>query len=190
VVHPAFLYLPGRRLTLPELSAARLDGHVVEVGEGYIPADLIDGPEVRAASLASIIPTLAAACGPTAAWIHGAGDQPPMRHHVRRAVERRVRLPADRRVVVHDVWVPASDLVTIGGIAVTSAVRTMIELATGSSRDPEMGNWARLLSAVLRPQTVEMALARVRGSTRMPGSRQAEALLRTLRQERQDDVTR
>ena len=54
-MHPALFYLPGDRLMQPELSAARLDGHVVEMGEGYIPADVVEGPEARAAALRSLI---------------------------------------------------------------------------------------------------------------------------------------
>ena len=41
-MHPAFLYLPGARLELAELAAAALDGHLVAMGEGFIPADLVE----------------------------------------------------------------------------------------------------------------------------------------------------
>lgn len=72
-MHPALLYLPGTRLSLPELTAARLDGHVVELGDAYVPADTVEGVDARAASVAAGIPDRMGACGPTAAWIHGAG---------------------------------------------------------------------------------------------------------------------
>ena len=57
-MHPAFLYLPGERLTIPELSAARIDGHLVDLGEGYIPADLIESPSARAAAIAALVLSL------------------------------------------------------------------------------------------------------------------------------------
>ena len=101
-MHPAFLYLPGERLTIPELSAARIDGHLVDLGEGYIPADLIESPSARAAAIAALVPADTAASGPSAAWIHGAGDAPPARHHVRRAVGHRIRATLPPRVILHD----------------------------------------------------------------------------------------
>ena len=42
-----FLYFPHDRLSPAELSAARLDGHVVELGEGYIPADAVETAEIN-----------------------------------------------------------------------------------------------------------------------------------------------
>lgn len=182
------LYLPGRRLTLPELSAARLDGHVIEVGEGYIPADLPEGAGVRAASLAPLIPPRTAASGPSAAWVHGAGDRPPGRHHVRRTVERRIRVLPQARVVFHDVYVPPEHLVLISGVAITSPTRTMLDLALGLHRDPSLLEWLRLLATVV-PHAADDAITQAEGLTRVPGTKRAIDTLCRLR-ERQDDVTR
>ena len=192
-MHPAFFYLPGERLALPELAAARLDGTVVEVGEGYIPADLIEGPDVRAASLVSLLPRDTAIAGPSAAWVHGAGDRPPARLHVRRAVDRRVRLQSGSRLVFHDTAVPASDLVSLDGVAVTAPARTMTDLALGLHRDPTLLDWTRGLAAAV-PGTVDDAIVRLASSSRVPGARRALSTLERLRDlagaEDQDDVTR
>jgi hypothetical protein len=50
-----FLYFAGERLTACELSAARLDGDVVDVGEAFMPADAVETRELRAASLRSLL---------------------------------------------------------------------------------------------------------------------------------------
>ena len=50
-----FLHLPGDRLSRAELCAARLDGDVVEIGEAYAPADLVETAALRIASLAPLV---------------------------------------------------------------------------------------------------------------------------------------
>ncbi|WP_311245157.1 type IV toxin-antitoxin system AbiEi family antitoxin [Microbacterium sp. WCS2018Hpa-23] len=178
-MHPAFLYLPGGRLTAPELSAARLDGHLVELGEGYIPADLVESASARAAAVATLIPADTAASGPTAAWIHGAGDAPPARHHVRRAVQRRIRPAVPARVTLHDTALPSSDLVWIGGVPVMTPARTMIDLALGLYRDESLRRWMVLLSHV-DPQLVSEALTDLDALSRVPGKRAGRGALERL----------
>lgn len=178
-MHPAFLYLPGGRLTVPELSAARLDGHLVELGEGYIPADLVESSSARAAAIASLIPADTAASGPTAAWIHGAGDAPPARHHIRRAVQRRIRPVVPARVTLHDTALPASDLVWIGGVPVMTPARTMTDLALGLYRDESLRRWMVLLSHV-DPRLVSEALRDLEALSRVPGKRAGSGALERL----------
>jgi hypothetical protein len=178
-VHPAFLYLPGDRLSLSELSAARLDGDVIELGEAYIPADLVEGPALRARAVAGLIPAGTAASGPTAAWIHGAGAEPPARHHVRRTAARRLRQGHDLRIVYHDRRVDAAELDVHGGVAVTAPARTMGDLLLGIGRDPQLVHWARLL-AVTVPESVQGAGREITALARVPGRRTALAVLAEL----------
>ncbi|WP_315637758.1 MULTISPECIES: hypothetical protein [Microbacterium] len=178
-MHPALLYLPGARLSVGELSAARLDGHVVEVGDAYIPADLPESPDVRAHSIAALVQEGAAACGPSAAWIHGARDAPPSIHHVRRCVERRVRPRVQTRVSFHDTLVPAADVLCLGGVLVTSPVRTMGDLATALHRDPRVLPWMQALAQV-DPTALDGAIADLRARHRVPGSVSGVAALERL----------
>ena len=180
VMHPAFLYLPGGRLTTPELCAARLDGHLVEIGEGYIPADLVEGADSRAGALATLIPRDTAACGPTAAWIHGAGDAPPAIHHVRRAVQRRIRPSIHARVIFHDTSVPSADMIMIGDVHVMTPVRSMVDLALGLYRDESLRRWMILL-AQADPEVIDGALEQIASMTRVPGTRAGGAALGRLR---------
>lgn len=175
-MHPAFLYLPGERLALPELSAARIDGDLVEMGEGYVPADLVEGAGVRAGAVATLISPGTAASGPTAAWIHGAGDSPPSPHHVRRTVEHRIRPRTHQRLVYHDTFVPASDLVVIGRVEVTTPLRTMIDLALAVHRDPALLRWVGAL-ADSAPGLAEEAATALLSMTRVPGTRSGLAAL-------------
>ena len=86
-----------QRLSAAELSAARLDGHLVELGEGYIPADAVETTHLRAASLAVLLGATLAATHLSAAWVYGAIDAAPPRHTVQRAVPRRIHHVIDRR---------------------------------------------------------------------------------------------
>jgi hypothetical protein len=179
VVHPAFLYLPGERLSLPELSAARLDGHVFELGDAYVPADLVETAALRASTIARLVPAGAAAAGPSAAWIHGAGDAPPVVHHVRRCVERRIRATGSVRLVFHDTVLPASALMTLAGVPVTTPRRTMLDLATTLHRDPRVLWWMDRL-ALACPGTPDAAAEALRAMRRVPGSRAGLAALERL----------
>ncbi|MGK3947636.1 type IV toxin-antitoxin system AbiEi family antitoxin [Microbacterium sp. K2] len=178
-MHPAFLYLPGDRLTVPELSAARIDGLVVDLGEGYIPADLVESPSARAAAIASLVPVDTAASGPSAAWIHGAGDAPPARHHVRRAVSHRIRPALPSRVILHDTALPRAHVVMIGGVPVMTPERTMVDLALGLHRDESLRRWMLLL-AHAEPRLVPAALVALGTMIRVPGKRAGRGALERL----------
>ena len=178
-MHPAFLYLPGDRLTVPELSAARIDGHVVDLGEGYIPADLVESPSARAAAIASLVPVDTAASGPSAAWVHGAGDGPPARHHVRRAVSPRIRPARPSRVILHDTALPRAHVVLIGGVPVMTPERTMVDLALGLHRDESLRRWMLLL-AHAEPRLVPAALVALDTMIRVPGKRAGRGALERL----------
>ncbi|WP_226533142.1 type IV toxin-antitoxin system AbiEi family antitoxin [Microbacterium paraoxydans] len=178
-MHPAFLYVPGERLSESELSAARIDGHVVEVGDAYIPADLVAGPDVRASSVSMLVQPGTAACTQTAAWIHGAGDAPPVVHHVKRCIDRRIRPITSARLVFHDTVLPDVDIELIGGVPVSTPARTMLDLATTLHRDPRVLMWMDRLAAAL-PGTPKAAIAALRDLHRVPGSRAGLAALERL----------
>ncbi|MDY0909759.1 hypothetical protein [Microbacterium sp. CFBP9034] len=182
-----FLYFADDRLSLAELTAARLDGDVVELGDAYIPADAVETRALRAGSLTGILGETLAATHLTAAWIHGALPEPPVRHTVQRAVDRRLHRVPVGHLVYRDLAVHPADLELIGGVRVTSAVRTLADLARVG--DDAHARAARLLSedrAGLRDE----AIARLEQAS-LPHKRAAIALLRGLeRDDAQDDVTR
>lgn len=179
VMHPALLFVPGDRLSLSELSAARLDGHVVEIGDAYIPADLVETADVRASTIAALVRPGTAAAGPSAAWIHGAGDAPPTVHHVQRASPRRLRPRPSLRVVFHDTALSDSEVVSLGGILVATPLRTLLDLAVGLHRDPRLRPWIEHL-AFARPSLVAEARVALESRDRIPGSRAGRAILERL----------
>ena len=193
-----FLYFADERLSRAELTAACLDGHLVELGEAYMPADAVETTALRAGSLARILGDTLAATHISAAWIHGALHAPPARHTVQRAVRHRLHMVTDRQLVYRDLSVDSADLQVIGGVHVTSPVRTIMDL---SRIDDGAPTYAARLLADAEPDAAARAIARLEAGT-LPHKRAAIARLRSFGRGssdvagevddagRQDDVTR
>lgn len=187
-----FLYFANERLSPAELSAARLDGHLVELGEAYIPADAVETRALRAGSLSGLLGDSLAATHLSAAWIHGALHEPPARHTVQRAVARRLHHVIGRRLQYRDLRVDPDDLTTIGGVLVTLPERTLTDLSRVP--DDEYAAAARMLADAV-PGLAARSIVWLESHGALPHKRSALAFLRE-RAEResagagQDDVTR
>lgn len=182
-----FLYFADDRLSRAELSAACLDGDLVELGEAYIPADAVETAALRAGSLLRTLGDTLAATHLTAAWIHGALPTPPSRHTVQRAVARRLHVVPDRQLVYRDLAIAPGDLHILGGVRVTSPVRTMVDLARV---DDGPHARAALLLAATHPDAVPQAIAALDAGV-LPHKRRALAFLRgAVLSSAQDEVTR
>src|SRR5690606_19377031 len=149
-------------------NSARLDGLLIEVGDGYMPPDLPEDAPARVASLAPILVPGYALSGPTAAWVHGTGNAPPARHHLQRVSARRQRVHAPRGVVLHDVLLDADDIEIVGRTPVTTALRTLTDLALAARSDDAAAHWMRCL-ADSRRDLLAHAIAHVESRPRLPG---------------------
>lgn len=172
-----YLWFAAERLSPAELSAACLDGHLVELGEGYIPADAVETTWLRAGSLRGILGDALAATHLTAAWVHGALAEPPARHTVQRAVQRRLHHVMGSRIVYRDPAVHHDDLESIAGCLVTTPERTLADLARVV--DEPHTRAARLLAAEL-PGVCAAAIAWLEGHGPLPHKRTGLAFLRGL----------
>ncbi|MCK6080711.1 SAM-dependent methyltransferase [Microbacterium sp. EYE_5] len=180
-----FLYFVDDRLSTAELTAARLDGDLVEIGDAFMPADAVETRELRAASFRLAAGSQRAVTHGSAAWIHGALAAPPAVHTLQRASDRRAAVPVDGRIRFRDVRIPAADLLSISGVAVTTPVRTLVDLV----RDAVAGAGPRAhVDEMLawRPALVADALRWMETSGPVHHKRAAYAELRS----RQEDVTR
>lgn len=186
-MHPSLFFHPGALLSQPELSSARIDGVLIEVGEGYMPPDLPEDAGARATSLTPLLASGYALCGPSAAWVHGVGDRPPGCHHVQRISRRRSRVRPQRNVILHERVIDAGDVELIGAVPVTTRLRTLTDLVVSASGDEETALWMRALAAAA-PGLVPQVRATIAERERMPGKRAALARLAEL--ECYDEVTR
>lgn len=180
-----FLYVAGDRLSEAELRAARLDGHVVEVGAAFMPADAVETVELRAASLAHLAGDGRALTHASAAWVHGAIGEPPNVPCVQRSVARRVGPPHGARVRYRDLVLPPEDVERRGGVDVTTPVRTVVDCVREVvAEDADAAVVTALLS--WRPALRAEALAWLAAAGPVHHKRTATAYLRRI----QEEVTR
>ncbi|MFJ6652327.1 type IV toxin-antitoxin system AbiEi family antitoxin [Microbacterium sp. NPDC091313] len=189
-----FVYFAGARLSSAELTAACLDGDLVALGSGFVPADVAESPWLRAASLGELLGESLAAVRLTAAWVHGAIDRLPHRPCVQRAVPHRLHRLSDPRVCYHDVRLDGADLLHMGGVRVSSPARTIADLA----RFDDAGHPEALRAWCERdPDAAAAAVAWLAANPRLPHGGAATRLIKGLSAEvrsacgeDQDEVTR
>lgn len=121
--------LSGYDLPSPELQAARLDGELFAVDRCFSPIDEIEQREHRAAALAFILVPKLIAEQRTAAWIHGALDTPPAIHELCARTEARVRPGSMIGMTLREVVIDDQDLEFVGGLRLTTPLRTAIDIA-------------------------------------------------------------
>lgn len=172
-----FLYFPSELLSRAELTAACLDGDLVGLGEGFVPADTIETAAMRAASLRPLVGERMAATHRSAAWVHGLIDEVPVRHDLQRISAHRLHEPVDRRFVYRDPRIPDEDLVRLGGVPVTTPGRTIADLARGTDETVHalLGQCAERA-----PHAAHGAIAWLAAKRRVPRRLAALALLEEL----------
>ncbi|TAM69966.1 MAG: hypothetical protein EPN48_06115 [Microbacteriaceae bacterium] len=121
--------VPTVTLSLPELCAARLDGEVMPIDECFIAIDTADSTRARAITLRSLVGSRAIADKASALWIYGILPMPPATHTV--CIDRadRSATPRSLRVTVAQSRFHPGDLCTVGGMTVTTPLRTVYDLA-------------------------------------------------------------
>jgi hypothetical protein len=117
-----------RDLPLSELYAARLDGELWPLGAGFVPVDEPDSAELRARSLAVDLPPRLIAELSTAAWVWGAIPFPPLPLELCAAATARRRAVGVARWRVREVVFGDAEVVPLGGIRVTTPLRTAVDL--------------------------------------------------------------
>lgn len=169
-----FLFFADERLSLAELTAACLDGILVPLGEGFMPADAAETAWMRGRSLAPLLGDRWGAVRASAAWVHGAVSAEPARHHVQRVSPTRQRALSDGRTVYHDVRLPLGDTVVVGGVPVSTPARTLVDLARADSAEERRIAWRW---AVDDRRTRRAAAVWLERHPRFPYGRRAAELL-------------
>jgi hypothetical protein len=126
--------LTDRDIPLAELGGMRLDGEVYPLADAWCAIDEPEGPAHRAlAVLGTGSPRLIAELG-TAAWVWGASASLPNAIEFCVDLGSRARVRPNTRVRVRELVLEPGDRVELSGAAVTSPVRTAVDLAR--FRDP------------------------------------------------------
>ncbi|HYP73728.1 MAG TPA: SAM-dependent methyltransferase [Microbacterium sp.] len=172
-----FLYFADDRLSTAELTSARLDGDLVELGDAFLPADAVETAELRAASLRACVPDTLAVTRTTAAWVHGAIPEAPVRHCVQRMSATRLHHVRGARLDYRERLLTADAVTRIGGVWVTTPERTLADLARAlQAGEPTAAAIEQMI--VWRPHLVTAALALLAQGPRTLHKRPAQAYLR------------
>jgi hypothetical protein len=113
----------------PELDALRLDGEIFRVDDCVAPIDELPTPQLRAAALALELPPRLIAEQRTAAWVWGAALDAPRPHEVCADISARARPALNAQLAVREVVLHDDDVAHLGTMAVTTPIRTVIDLA-------------------------------------------------------------
>ncbi|XTR52597.1 hypothetical protein ACOM2C_04240 [Pseudarthrobacter sp. So.54] len=131
---PPELYSPGALFSWPELQALALDGVLVQLYQrGYLPPGTSPTPRLRARAAAILVsPAIrqrVVAGRMTAAWIYGCAAEPDRLALLIDANRRISSLRSTRGCTFHEVRLGPFDVVSLGGLLVTSPLRTCVDLA-------------------------------------------------------------
>lgn len=165
-------------LPLAELHAIRLDGQLVMVDDGFAPIDQPPSPAQRAAAIALYCHERLIAEQRSAAWVWGASADPPRRHELCASIGARARSSVPGRLAVREVVISDDELVHLGGIRVTSPVRTVMDLAR--FQEPFDAQLVRALLAVTH-LSLQACEAELRARHNLPLKKRALARLATVR---------
>lgn len=157
-------------LSPAELQAARLDGEVYDLVGAYCLIGELESPAHRArAALGGRSRRLIAELG-TAAWIWGAAPE-PSRLELAVTPDARARLAPAQHITVRELVFEPGDVVAVDGFAVTSPLRTILDLARFT--DPFDGETVARLAAIAG-LTRETCLTDLAGRVGIPAKLQAQ----------------
>lgn len=150
----------------------RLDGELYAMGGVWCPIDVRETAEVRAEAVMGDRSRRLVAELRTAAWIWGVPGTLVRPLELCADVRSRARLRPGAGAVVREVVLPADDVIELGGVRVTSPLRTVVDLARTGRADADL--LRRLVAAAgLDRRSVNDRLR----AGRLPGTRRARDLL-------------
>lgn len=95
----------------------------------WVHCEVPDDRETRLAAVRLVIGTAAFVCGPTAAWLHGIDVQDRRGQLVWVGCRNGTRLRARAGCTVREITVEDADVQWLGGVAVTTPLRTVFDCA-------------------------------------------------------------
>jgi len=165
-------------LPLAELGAARLDGELFPLDEGFCPIDEPDRPALRAAALRPLVPPGAVVERASALWVHGALPRPPARHTLCVPADARIGTRHAIRLRVRECRLSPDDVAEIAGLRLVTPLRAAVDLLRSA---PDFGPRERAVIELLneaggfRHDDLEAA---VEAGRSIPGIRRARERLR------------
>src|SRR5690554_3807402 len=126
--------LSAADLPMAELCAARLDGDLFAIGECFSAVDLPEQPADRARAAAQQLSDRVIVERLSAAWVLGVTAAPPNEHQYCSAADARAKPSTLRRLTLREVVIDEDEIVVLGGVRVTSPLRTACHLVRSATR--------------------------------------------------------
>ncbi|WP_346960153.1 type IV toxin-antitoxin system AbiEi family antitoxin [uncultured Arthrobacter sp.] len=179
------LYSPGSLFSWPELQAMASDGVLTQLSQrAYLPPGAASTPQLRARAAACTLPSplrqRVVAGRMTAAWIYGCAGDPDRMALLVDASRRISSLRAVRGCSFHEVRLGPFDVVSLGGLMVSSPLRTAVDIALHVEPDRALPALAALLAAPELDVRLRLLIRAVDATPRMPHKRSALAKLAAL----------
>jgi hypothetical protein len=170
--------LTAADLPWAELQAARLDGDLYDLGDGFCLVGELEGPPHRARAVLADRSRRLIAESTTAAWIWGAHPHPArLRFAVSPAA--RARLSPATGIVVREIVHAPGDLTTLDEVfRVTTPMRTALDLARDDELDDDERTATVTRLAAIAGFDLDEAMAALRGRAGIPSRGTAEARLK------------
>ena len=172
------LYSPGKPFTWPELQSMAGDGVLSQFHQhGYTLPDVAASPQMRARAAANAVPSAirqrVVAGRMTAAWIYGCANEPDRLALLVDAKRRISSLRNTRGCSLHEVRLGPCDVVSLGGLMVSSPLRTALDIALHVDAQRALPALEALLSRPENDVRLRLLVLAIEATPRVPHKRSA-----------------
>jgi hypothetical protein len=175
--HPE-LYSPGQTFTWPELQTLAADGVLSRFHQhGFALPDVQVSAQLRARAAANVVPAAVrqrvVAGRMTAAWIYGCADEPDRLALLVDAKRRISSLRNTRGCTLHEVRLGPFDVVSMGGLMVSSPLRTAVDIALHVEAHRALPALSGLLARPENDVRLRLLVLAIEATPRVPHKRAA-----------------
>lgn len=186
IAGPPELYSPGRVFSWPELQAMAADGILSQLYQrGYVLPGTAATPQLRARAASFAVPPAirqrVVAGRMTAAWIYGCAGEPDRLALLVDATRRVSSLRSTRGCTLHEVRLGPFDVVSLGGLMVSSPLRTALDIALHVDAERALPALRKMLASPELDVRLRLLTLAVEATPRIPHKKAALAILSALK---------
>lgn len=179
------LYAPGTPFAGPELQSLAADGLLARFHQhGYTLPGIPASPQLRARAAAAAVPTTVrqrvVAGRMTAAWIYGCAPEPDRLALLVDTKRRVSSLRNTRGCTLHEVKLGPFDVISLGGLMVSSPLRTALDIALHVDAERAVPALALLLARPQQDVGLRLLVRAIEATPRVPYKRAALEKLELL----------
>jgi hypothetical protein len=172
------LYAPGVPFAGPELQSLAADGLLARFHQhGYTLPGIPASPQLRARAAAGVVPPAirqrVVAGRLTAAWIYGCAGEPDRLALLVDAKRRVSGLRNTRGCTLHEVKLGPFDVISLGGLMVSSPLRTALDIALHVDAERAVPALAGLLARPQQDVGLRLLVRAIEATPRVPHKRAA-----------------